>query len=289
MWTRRVFLASSAAVGVGAAASAQDGFEQFSAFDPNAASGPDLGPFEEFQTAFCIEDGGRVQIAYERIEEAGRAFLAGYIDYFADLDPTTFSKDSQLSYWLTLQNLLVIAAVTEQRRRGNLSQARGDGSAPGSAWTEIRVRVNDVALSLDDLERRVVLAHWSNPDVIYGLYQGVKGGPALTRAPWRADAVDARLAEQGRAFVRSRAGARIGRRGRARLSAIYQWYTPAVFRDEAAVRDHVAGHLDEADRTRFAAADDIEYLRMAYAADEFVVRRQDFSSPSVSNRGGSGS
>jgi len=118
---------------------------------------------------------------------------------------------------------------------------RGEPAAPGAFWTEKRITVAGTSLSLQDIEQDILFAGWDDPNIMFGLYQGMKGGPPLPRVAFTGADVTAQLAEAGRRFNNDTRNFRV-RRDTVRISSYYDWYLPLAFDgDEAALRQHLAG------------------------------------------------
>ena len=268
-----IFLAA-AMLGAGPAA-AQSSFEQFQTSTDESAQPVSYEVMDEIYDAVSAKKGDRYQFRYSVLNQRGRDTLNTFANFLADIDPTTLNKDEQLAYWLNFRNLLVIRAIAADLPGRSFKRKRGDFETPGELWTRKRLSVNGVSLSIDDIEKKIILANWSDPNIVYGLYQGAKGGVAFyPPTNFTGAAVKAELAERGRHFVNSKRVIRV-RRGKASLPAIYDWYKKDLFDgDDALVTQHVEGLAESDLKQELAGASAIEFKKMDYGLDEIVVRQQ---------------
>ncbi|SDE20099.1 DUF547 domain-containing protein [Kordiimonas lacus] len=120
-----------------------------------------------------------------------------------------FSRNEQLAYWLNLYNLTVLTQIAgifpeEQLKRHYFS----DGNDKG-LWDEKVLTVGGVQLSLNDIHHKILIPKYRNPLIMYGLFQGVIGGPNIRDEAYTGQRVWDQLKANAREFVNSNRGARI--------------------------------------------------------------------------------
>ena len=263
----------------GPATFAQSGeFAVFATASEQSAASVDYGPYAEFFDLLSVQERGRTLVAYEAVRENALPFMTSYIDFISQFDVTMLSRDDQLAFWLNTRNFLVVKALSEERSFRNFDDKRGTPSAPGPLWTAPLITVNGVNLSIDNIEKDILLAGWDSPYVLYGLYQGLEGGPALPAMPFQGDTVHARLAEIASEYTDDNDIFRV-RRGNVRLGEFYEWYAPIVFGgDHASLATHVA----EAAGSRDTIAPDarVGFRGMSSNVERFrprqTIRQDDF-------------
>lgn len=235
----------------------------------------DYSPIAKFSNAFGDTQRGRTKIAYAAVEQQGKTFMASYMAYLSNVPVSQLSQADQRAFWLNTHNMMVVDAMVGSRLRRNMKSARGTYDAPGKMWTEKRITVEGVELSIQDVEKDIILANFSdNPNVIFGLYQGTSGSPGFPKDGFTAANLDAELEAAGRDYLGSRNGVKI-RRSKAQIPAIVDWYSAEVFGgDEAAARTHLATLLDSDDAAKFSAATQFETRTFKYSSDEYIIRQQ---------------
>lgn len=287
-----ISLAAASLAGV--PASAQSVTETFAAHEPDNQQAVNYAFLKQFFDAFTVEDDGRLKIFYSGLEGAGEEFLDAALEGIAQVDPRALNREEQLAYWLNLRNLMVVRGFAGDNPR-DIDDERGTPDAPGPLWTAKTATVAGAALSIRDIERDIIAAHFSEPLIVYGLYQGAEGGPSLHRQAFYGGRVIQDLEALGRAFVNEKNQVR-ARRGAAELPAFYAWYKDDFFGgDDEAVIGHVASLVEKSKTARrLEEAETVDYRDFDYRADAFQPRqareRRDFSNqPTFSGGGGSGS
>lgn len=252
-------------------ASAQ-GLEKFAARAEVSASAVDYAPLDEYLDVFGVPAGKRLKFKFDASKDVGTKFLRQYAELLAKTSPSTLAADDQLAFWLNLRNALVLAHVSETGGRANMKKDRGEAAAPGEAWTAKVVIVDGVELSIDDIERGVILANWKDPRVVYGLYQGTAGGPPAEKKAFRGETVWTELAAAGKKYMTSSAGFELTKKS-AEVSAVLGWYEPQLFGgDEAALRAHLGTLITHGARINLEKTPSIAFKDFSYKTDAYVER-----------------
>lgn len=140
--------------------------------------------------------------------EAGRQYLFGIRRSLAQLPSETslakFSRDEQLAYWLNLYNVTVLTEVVSVYPLRSLKHlAVGEDAV----WSKKLLTVAGVPLSLNDIQHTILKQNYGdNPLIIYGLYQGVVGGPNIRRSAYTGKEVWRDLEANAFEFVNSNRG-----------------------------------------------------------------------------------
>jgi hypothetical protein len=247
------------------------GLEKFAVRAETTAEPLDYAGFDKYLNLFGVPAGKRLKFKYDASKEEGTAFLRRYIEALAKNSPAKLSGDDQLAYWLNLRNLLVIAHVSESGGRANMKKDRGAGDAPGDAWTAKLVTVDEVPLSIEEIDRGIIIANWKDPRVLYGLYQGAAGGPPALRTAFRGETVWTELDAAAKRYLTSEVGFELTKKG-AEVSAVYAWYADPFFPDEAALRAHLEQYITHGARINLEKTPKIVYREFNYKADAYVER-----------------
>ena len=200
----------------------------------------DTGPYQEIISALSVPERGRTLVAYDVARAQALPFFQQYVNYLSGIDVETLNRDEQLAFWLNTRNILLVQGLAEERRVSGFKRKRGTPDAPGAFWTEKRITVSGVPLSLQDIEQDILFAGWDDPNIIFGLYQAIEGGPALPRQPFSGANVKTQLAEAGRRFVTLPRNLRV-RGNKVRISTYFDWYAELAYGgDETSMRAHLA-------------------------------------------------
>ena len=105
-------------------------------------------------------------------------------------------------------------------------------------WRLALVNIEGEAVSLDDIEHRIVRPIWHDPRVHYGLNCAALGCPNLRRRPFEGQDLDHALDMAAMAFVNDPRGMRIDD-GKLHVSSIYVWFIDDFGGDDAGVIRHL--------------------------------------------------
>lgn len=115
-----------------------------------------------------------------------------------------FSRDEQLAYWLNLYNVTILNEVVDIFPKRNLKKKL---VGKKSILSKKLLTVAGVPLSLNDIEFTILKQNYDdNPLVIYGLYQGIIGGPNIRRSAYTGRDVWRALANNAIEFINSNRG-----------------------------------------------------------------------------------
>jgi hypothetical protein len=172
-----------------------------------------------------------------------RRYRAGLMSLPARQPLATLNRDEQLAYWLNLYNARVMELLVA--RDTLLETARPLRNAPGETgddeWSRATLVVAGQAISLRDIETKILIPLWDDPLVLYGLWQGAIGGPSLRIEAYEGDRVWSQLRANAREFINSNRGT-LPRGDTLRVSTMYAWGS-ALFDDEEALRGHLREFL----------------------------------------------
>ncbi|MEL6416376.1 MAG: DUF547 domain-containing protein [Pseudomonadota bacterium] len=246
---------------------------KFAAYSAESTAVVNTGPYSEFLSALTIPERGRTLVAYEIAHAQGLPFMKEYADYLASVPVSQLNRDEQLAYWLNTRNFLLIHAIAEERRIRGFKNKRGTPSAPGSLWTDTQITVEGTTLSLQDIEQDILFAGWDDPNVMFGLYQGVRGGPALPREPFTGANVKDQLSEAARRFNSLPNNLRV-RGNKVRISTYYDWYLPLAFDgSEETLRTHLSEIAKPADQQTVANVTTFDRRKLSTEFEQYRVRQ----------------
>jgi hypothetical protein len=140
--------------------------------------------------------------------EAARQLLSTIRDSLEQL-PTEvsleyFSRDEQLAYWLNLYNVTLLNELVDIFPKRNLQKIL---VGKKSILSKQLLNVAGVPLSLDDIQFTILKNNYdNNPLVIYGLYQGIIGGPNIRKSAYTGNDVWRALKNNATEFINSNRG-----------------------------------------------------------------------------------
>lgn len=153
------------------------------------------------------EEGNRFYFETFKDNEKGRQLLgtikASLEQLPAEVSLKYFSRDEQLAYWLNLYNVTILNELVDIFPKSNLKKVfRGKKSI----LEKPLLNVAGIPLSLNDIQFRILKHNYDSPLVIYGLYQGIIGGPNIRKTAFTGKDVWRALRNNAMEFINSNRG-----------------------------------------------------------------------------------
>ncbi|MFN0041786.1 MAG: DUF547 domain-containing protein [Alphaproteobacteria bacterium] len=213
---------------------------RWEAHDANAKTMLDHGPWQRFLDTYRAgAPDGVARVAYGRVSAADKAALDGYVRALAAARVSALSREEQRAFWINLYNAATVRLVVE---RYPLASIRDIDISPGlfatGPWGKKLFEVEGIALSLDDIEHRILRPIWKDARIHYALNCASIGCPDLLGEAFTAANTEALLEKGARGFVNHPRGARVVD-GRLRVSSIYVWFQDDFGGGEAGVLAHL--------------------------------------------------
>ena len=261
---RRAFLTIAAAVpmaglaGLATAAPAARLWDRWMAHDPAGGGTVDHAAWDSLLARFRVaRPDGIAYFRYGAVSGADRDALARYVDDLAAVDVDSLGRDEQFAYWVNLYNALTVKIVLDHYP---VDSIRDIDISPGlfanGPWGAKLVAIKGEAVSLDDIEHRILRPIWRDPRIHYAVNCASIGCPNLPPVAFRPERTAALLRDGAAAYVNHPRGARVDR-GRLRVSSIYVWFKQDFGGDDAGVIDHLRAHASHETRSALAAVDRI--------------------------------
>ena len=192
----------------------------------------DHGKLDEALSRF-VDDRGMV--AYVSLQR-NRAALDRYVGQLASASPRSHpelfpTKDHELAYWLNAYNALMLRAVIDHYPVESVT----DIMIAHGVFKRLHFPVGGTNMTLDDVEKGIVLEQFDAARAHFGLTCASMGCPRLQRRAWRAENLQTRLDEAGRAFLNSPYGVELdAKRNVVRLTSYFKWYSDDFGSDHVA-------------------------------------------------------
>ena len=165
-----------------------------------------------------------------------------------------FSRNEQLAYWLNLHNITLLNALVEIYPQNKLKR---DLTGKKSILDQKLVKVAGVDLSLNDIKFILRKNYDSNPLVIYGLYQGIIGGPNIRKVAYTGSNVYAALQDNAEEFVNSNRGTYAKDEKTFRVSSLYE-RDADFFASDDMLKKHLLTLLQSPELEELKAASNIK-------------------------------
>lgn len=167
-----------------------------------------------------------------------------------------FSRDEQLAYWLNLYNVTVLNEIIAVYPKKNLKKMV---QGKKSIFAKKLLTVAGESLSLDDIQFTILKQNYDdNPLIMYGLYQGIVGGPNIRKTAYTGGNVYGALEDNAYEFVNSNRGTFIRDEKTFRVSSLYG-RDKAYFPDfDADLSKHLMVYLEGKERGALEGASKIK-------------------------------
>ena len=194
------------------------------ALRPTGTATFDHSAFDALLKAYVKPDGeGYNRVDYAALK-ADAAKLDAYLAALEKVDPTTLSPAEAHAFWINLYNAKTLDVVLDAYPLASIKDIDLGGSLfKGGPWSKEIATVNGQALSLDDIEHRIVRAIFRDSMSHYGLNCASYSCPNLARDAFTGANLKDLLEKNGRAYVNHPRGLKV-EGGRITASRIYKWY-----------------------------------------------------------------
>ena len=231
-------------------------WERWLANAPNSPATIDHGTWDGFLGAHVIAGpAGIHRMDYGAVSPQWRARLSIYVDELQNVAISSFDRAEQLAYWVNLYNALTLRVVLTQYPVESIRDIDlGGGFFADGPWQRKLVTVEGEAISLDDIEHRILRPIWKDPRIHYAVNCAAVGCPNLQSVAFDAENTEALLDSAARAYVNHPRGAEFVD-GRLLVSSIYVWFRRDFGGNDAGVIAHLTRYADpplveELSRTR---------------------------------------
>lgn len=227
------------------AAPSADLWPRWSEHDPASEATIDHGAWTRWLERFRqVDQAGVARVDYAAAKRAGRSALGDYIDRLAAVAISDYNRDQQFAYWINLYNALTVDVVLEHYP---VASIRDIDISPGlfsdGPWGAELVAVEGVALTLDDIEHRILRPIWEDPRIHYAVNCASVGCPDLRGRAFTAAQADAMLTAGARDYINDPRGAAVVE-GELVVSSIYEWFQADFGGTEQGVIDHLRRYAE---------------------------------------------
>jgi hypothetical protein len=256
----RAFVLLAAFIPAAAAAAPKaELWPRWQAHDDTSARRIDHGAWAAFLEKYlvAVADGPN-RVRYGAVTPADRARLDGYIASLAATPVDALARAEQLPFWIDLYNALTVRVVLDHYP---VEKILDIDISPGffavGPWGKKLIAIEGEALSLDDIEHRILRPIWRDARIHYALNCASLGCPDLQPQPFTRANTDAMLDAAARAYLASGRGIWFDRDGTLGASSIFKWYRADFGRDDREVIDYFKRYAPPALRARLDGARDI--------------------------------
>lgn len=168
-----------------------------------------------------VVSGDNTLFRYAQVSDADRKRLDRYLVKLAQLDPRQLNRQEQFAYWVNLYNALTVQLILDNYPLNSITQLGGLFSF--GPWDQDIIAINQINLSLNDIEHRILRPIWQDKRIHYAVNCASLGCPNLMTQAFTSSNTPQLLAQAEAAFLRSDKGVAINGE-QLQLSSIFDWY-----------------------------------------------------------------
>ena len=197
------------------------------------------------------------RVDYAMVDGHAQRRLQEYIDRLSAIDPRTLNRDQQFAYWVNLYNVTTVMVIAKAYPVTSILET-GEGWFRRGPWRDKLLTINEQAVSLDDIEHRILRPIWQDHRIHFVVNCASIGCPNLPRQAISADTLDAQLDQAAQSFLRHERAFAI-RGDILHLSSIFDWYGDDFGSNQAKQIATIAQYLPPEQRKQMTTPKRIKY------------------------------
>ncbi|WP_418113546.1 DUF547 domain-containing protein [Vibrio scophthalmi] len=207
--------------------------------------------WQDILEQYVVVSGQNHLFAYQAVTPIDKQRLDSYIEQLSQLDPKEYSQAVQYAYWVNLYNAVTVDLILDAYPVKSITKLGGFFSF--GPWDEEVVTIEGKALTLNDIEHRILRPIWNDPRTHYAVNCASLGCPNLQTQAFTAQNTDQLLEQAAKAFINSPKGVELNEKG-LKLSSIYDW-----FASDFSVDGGVINHIKRYRPNLSATLDNVQY------------------------------
>lgn len=197
--------------------------------------------WQEFLSSNMITNDEHINLVdYARISAPDQKKLSHYLGKMSKVAISQYSRSEQLAYWINLYNALTIKLIIDHYP---VLSIRDINISPGlfsvGPWSASLIRIENVALSLNDIHNRIIRPIWNDPRTHYAINNATIGAPNLSNTPYNGEKINQQLNEASSQYINCLRGVQIID-DKLIVSKIYDWFEQDFGGNKQYVIQHIS-------------------------------------------------
>jgi len=218
-----------------------------------------------------ISADGINRVAYAQVAADDRKALQAYIQSLAALNISAYNRAEQFAYWVNLYNALTIDVVLEHYPMQSIREIKS-GFFSFGPWDLELITIKGEALTLDDIEHRILRPIWQDARIHYAVNCASLGCPNLQRQAFTAANTESLLKTAAREFINHPRGAQV-EDGRLVVSSIYDWFEDDFGGNDRGVIEHLKIYAETDLRSALSNVDSISDDRYDWQLNDVLPQQ----------------
>lgn len=178
-------------------------------------------PWQQFLNKYLVQHGEDTLVRYSQVSGPDHNRLKGYLDSLSQIDPRRYSRAEQYAYWVNLYNALTVDLILDNYPLSSITELGGFFSF--GPWDEEGITIDGKALTLNDIEHRILRPIWQDPRTHYAVNCASLGCPNLQNTAFTAENREQLLEHAADRYINSTKGMLLTGETM-QLSSIYDWF-----------------------------------------------------------------
>ena len=177
------------------------------------------------------------RVAYSKFKAADKEQLQSYISALSKTPISQYNRNQQLAYWINLYNAVTVKVILDNYPVKSIREIRS-GFFTSGPWDKDLVTVEDVALTLNDIEHRILRPIWRDARIHYAVNCASIGCPNLQTIAFTSSNAESLLDKAAADYINHPRAVRM-KNGKLTVSSIFNWYKVDFDSTDTGVIDHI--------------------------------------------------
>ncbi len=177
---------------------------------------------------------------YAGLIDDGRETLNEYLDALSSTNPLLLNRAEQKSYWINLYNAATVALIVDNYPLASITDIAGPVGSFGP-WDNDAVVVNSIALSLNDIEHRIIRPIYNDYRIHFAVNCASIGCPNLSAEAFSSSNAEQLLDSAANEFVTHPRGLRLDG-NQLQLSSLFDWYAEDFGSNQSQLLETLGAH-----------------------------------------------
>ena len=220
------------------AAPASELWKKWASHDANSKLTIDHSQWDDLTRRFVLPTRDGINLfAYSKFETADKSQLKVYISALSKTPIRQYNRGEQMAYWINLYNAITVNLILENYPIASIRDVKS-GFFSFGPWDKELIVIGGEAMSLNDIEHRVLRPIWQDSRIHYAVNCASMGCPNLQSSAFTAENTETMLDLAAVEFINHPRAVQV-KYGKLRLSSIYNWYKIDFGGTDASVIDHL--------------------------------------------------
>ncbi len=199
----------------------------------------DHKPWDLFLEANVVNSNDGVnRVIYGEVTDENKTILDSYLTQLSLIPVSNLTQIEQLPFWINLYNALTVKVILEHYPVESIQDIDiSPGFFSNGPWGKKLIKIENVEVSLNDIEHRILRPIWKDPRIHYAVNCASIGCPNLQKSAFTAENVERLLTKAAKEYINHPRGVKITD-GKLLVSSIYNWFSSDFGTNDIEILSH---------------------------------------------------